>query len=70
MSSTEGAGTESFEEGSEPGKVCTFFKRSGRTGGAGGGRRKRPVQSVTADDDAGVQLMGELIVASPSVCTI
>ena len=52
MSSTEGAGAESFDKGSEPARVCTFFKRSGRTGG---GRRKRPVQSAAADDDAGMR---------------
>lgn len=58
MSSIEGASTESSEKGSEPAKVCTFFKRSGRTGGARGGRRKRPVQSATADDDAGAWCVG------------
>lgn len=56
MSSVEGANAESVEKGSESAKVCTFFKRSGRVGGAGGGRRKRPTPRAAADDDTGVYL--------------
>lgn len=56
MSSMDGANAESVEKGSEPAKVCTFFKRSGRVGGAGGGRRKRPTPRAAADDDTGVYL--------------
>lgn len=58
MSSTEGANAESVEKGSGSAKVCTFFKRSGRMGGAGGGRRKRPMPRAAAEDDTGVNIGG------------